>query len=330
MKGNLTARACGLLAGIAVACAVAACGDDSSGSSAGSASSPGGGTTGVRLSIVNGFGTLPIEVAVKKGLFAKHGLDVKVTSATDQSTFAPALGRQYDFIMGTPMDFFSAASRGIPVRLVATTQRNAKSGPNNILVSKDPAVKSVADLKGKRVGVVGLAGTSYASITYLLKQAGVDPKDVKFVPTPFPTMGDQLDAGRLDAAISAMPFAAGLTASGYRTIIDAPLAAMGENSPNTLFSTSPGFLKDHPQAAAQFRASLAESIAYIKANESESRQILQAWLKLPAAVAEGSPLPSWGDPVVTVDQMAPMVKVIESSGLVEGRIPDINGLVLAS
>src|SRR4051812_24926703 len=191
---------------VAIAVALVGCGSsDDGGASAASGSGSGAKTTSVRLSIVNGCGTLPIEVAQERGFFKKNGLDVKITSATDQSTFAPALGRQYDIIMGTPMDFFSAAASGIPIRVIAATQRNAKAAPNNVLVSKDPSIHSVADLKGKRVGVVGLAGTSYASTTYLLKQAGVDPKDVKFVPTPFPNMGDQLDAGRLDAAVSTVP-----------------------------------------------------------------------------------------------------------------------------
>jgi NitT/TauT family transport system substrate-binding protein len=232
--------------------------------------------------------------------------------------------------MGTPMDFFSAAANGIAIRVIAATQRNAKAAPNNVLVTKDPSITSVADLKGKRVGVVGLAGTSYASTTYLLKQAGVDPKNVKFVPTPFPNMGDQLDAGRLDAAVSTVPFESGLVAKGYRPVVDAPLAALGEGSPNTMFATSPAFMKDHPQVVAQFRAALSDAESYIATNDADARKILQTWLKLPAAVAESSPLPNWGTtPAVSVAQMQPMVKVIESSGLVKGKIPPVAGLVVA-
>jgi len=64
-----------------------------------------------------------------------------------------------------------------------------------VWLTKDPAVESLSQLKGKTIAVPSLTGIIIDSIVYLLSRDGITRNDVKFVQTPFPTMGDQLAAG---------------------------------------------------------------------------------------------------------------------------------------
>ena len=69
-------------------------------------------------------------------------------------------------------------------------------------ITKDGSIDSVAHLEGRTIGVPSLTGIIIDSLVYLLKRSGVERNEVKFVATPFPTMGDQLEAGRVDAVVS--------------------------------------------------------------------------------------------------------------------------------
>ena len=85
-------------------------------------------------------------------------------------------------------------------------QRQSTERPNAVWLTKDPTVETLAQLKGKAIAVPSLTGIITDALIYLLKREGVERDEVKLVQTPFPTMGDQLQAGHVDAAIATIPF----------------------------------------------------------------------------------------------------------------------------
>src|ERR1700737_4562595 len=70
-------------------------------------------------------------------------------------------------------------------------------------------IKTIADLKGKTVGISVIGGGTQGPFAMLLKKNGVDPqKDIKLVETGFAVSEDALRQGRVDAGNINHPFPA--------------------------------------------------------------------------------------------------------------------------
>ncbi|WP_103383482.1 ABC transporter substrate-binding protein [Pseudonocardia dioxanivorans] len=321
-----TMRSIGLaLAGLSLG-ALAACGGGSgnTGGDAGQASQASGAP--VRIALVNGFGSLPIHVADTMGFFKKHGVNAQVLENTSTASFGPGLGKQFDFILSTPMDFLSAAAKGIDITAVSGMYVNSSKSPNNVLLTKNDSIKTIADLKGKRVGVVSQAGTSYGSTIYALDKAGVSKNDVTFVATPFATMEDQMQAGNLDAAVYTAPYWSSSITKGFRIVEDIPFAVAGEGTPNAFFSSSSAYAKANPQVIQGFRDAMKEAVDWVNNNPDQARQQIVDWLKLPAPIVAQAPLPAL-DTSMTVEKLQPFVPIAQVSGQVTTPIPNLKTLI---
>src|SRR3954464_2853749 len=67
-------------------------------------------------------------------------------------------------------------------------------------VKDDSPIKTVADLKGKTIGIPVAGGGTYGPFAMLLQKNGVWPKtDIKLVETGFAVSDDALRRGRVDA-----------------------------------------------------------------------------------------------------------------------------------
>ncbi|MDV6271020.1 ABC transporter substrate-binding protein [Rhodococcus globerulus] len=306
-----------LIAASVASVALVACGSGDGGS---------GGEGPVRIAVVPGFGSLPIRVAEKEGFFAAHGVDAKVLENSSTASFGPGLGKQFDFILNTPMDFIAAASKGIDVYAVTNMYVNTVNAPNNVLVTKDPSITSLADLKGKRIGVVSMAGTGYGTLVYALDQAGVKKGDATLIATPFPDQFDQLESGNLDATLSTVPFWSAMEDAGYRTVVDVPFFVGGEGSPNTFYSTGKKYAEANPETVKGFHAAIADAIAWIQSDPVRARAATQEWLGLPSEVVDKAPLPVMGTKL-EASMLEKFVPAAEVSGQLTGSAPNLDDLV---
>ena len=74
-------------------------------------------------------------------------------------------------------------------------------------VKDDLPIKTIADLKGKTVGISVIGGGTQGPFNMLLKQNGIDPaKDIKLVEVGFAVSEDALRQGRVDAVNMNQPF----------------------------------------------------------------------------------------------------------------------------
>jgi NitT/TauT family transport system substrate-binding protein len=261
------------------------------------------------------------------GYYAANGLDVTLTEGLDLPTYLAALDRQFDIVMSTAPIYLNAVAQGVPVKIVSGIQLTVSDPPSNPLLTKNPAINSVADLSGKTVGVPTLTGASAAALQYLLQKNGVDPNSVHLVVVPFAEQKDQLDAGRIDGALSAPPFYVPLLNGGYRNVVDttaeATKQAMGDPqavSLNAFFVASDTLVQQHPEVYRAFRKSLQQGIDWMKGNK-DSRTLLQQWLQLTPEIAAISPEPVDASEV-TPQQLQPWITILTQSGTLKGTIPD--------
>ncbi|MFF6983848.1 aliphatic sulfonate ABC transporter substrate-binding protein [Streptomyces sp. NPDC008343] len=156
--------------------------------------SSGGGAQTVRIGYLADYnGTSLLAIADKEGLWKKAGLNPKLSLFTNGPLQIQALGtNNLDFGYIGPGAMWLPASGKAKVIAVNTLGYADR-------VIGQPGIKSMADLKGKKVGVP--EGTSGEMILDLaLKDAGMSEKDIEKVPMDPSTVVSAFASGQIDAA----------------------------------------------------------------------------------------------------------------------------------
>nr|WP_082652590.1 ABC transporter substrate-binding protein [Aureimonas sp. AU12] len=141
----------------------------------------------------------PLVVAKEMGLFAKHGLDVELIPPADPSA-PPRLvaAGQADIALHYQPSLIVDQKNGVPLMRFGTL---VETPLNTVMVLKDGPVKTLADLKGKRIGY-STVGVEDAVLTQMLKSAGLSAGDVELVNVNF-ALTASLISGNVDATIGA-------------------------------------------------------------------------------------------------------------------------------
>lgn len=155
----------------------------------------------------------PLFIADKEGLFARQGIRVEwVPFAGAAEAMVPLAQGQIDVGAGAASaGFFNAASRGERLRIVAD-KGNVGPGDNSaasLILRKDlagGAVKSVADLRGRKIALNVTGGIAQYMVAKALARAGLKLEDVELVRMPFPSMFAALQSRAIDAANLSEPW----------------------------------------------------------------------------------------------------------------------------
>lgn len=149
--------------------------------------------------IADYFGASMAAIADEKGLWEKHGLEAKTSVFTNGPIQVQALNAgSLDFAYIGPGALWLPASgkaKVIAVNALGYTDR----------VIAQPGIESIADLKGKKVGVP--EGTSGDMLLRLaLQEAGMSLEDVEVVSMDPSTVVTAFGSGQIDAAGIWYPF----------------------------------------------------------------------------------------------------------------------------
>ncbi|MCM5556809.1 ABC transporter substrate-binding protein [Pleomorphomonas sp. JP5] len=139
----------------------------------------------------------PLVVAEEKGLFAAHGLDVDLVAPADPSA-PPRLvaAGQADVALHYQPSLDLDVDAGLPLVRFGTL---VETPLNTLIVLKDGPVKSLADLKGRKIGY-SVSGFEDAMLGQFLKSAGLDIDDVELINVNF-ALSASLLAGQVDAVV---------------------------------------------------------------------------------------------------------------------------------
>jgi len=115
------------------------------------------------------------------GYFAQEGLDIVVQPTGGSPEVARLLAAgQGDVGLPGAEATIIAVAKGLPVKDVFCVQQRMIY---NVGVPEDSSIRTIADLKGKRIGVQSLTASPVFVAKALLKKAGLDPDhDVSFLP----------------------------------------------------------------------------------------------------------------------------------------------------
>jgi NitT/TauT family transport system substrate-binding protein len=139
----------------------------------------------------------PVYVALEKGYFAEQGLNVTVEHGDENVgvDLIAAGERQFGLISGE--EVLKARAAGRPVVFVYEWFQQY---PVGIVYNADSGLASVADLKGKKVGIPGRFGASYNGLTALLSASGLSESDIQLEPIGF-NAPDVFCMGAVEAAV---------------------------------------------------------------------------------------------------------------------------------
>ncbi len=166
-----------------------------------------------------------------------------------------------------------AASEGLDLKIFAVYSRAPKAF---MIVVKDPAIKSVKDLKGKKIG--GPKGTIlHQLLAAALAKEGMSIKDVEHISMSIPAAGSALENGSVDAALMAGPAAYTSMASGARMLKNGE----GLIDATTVIATTDKYMKAYPKVISKFMAAHKKTIAWIKKNPGKAKLITQKETALP-------------------------------------------------
>lgn len=301
-----------LVAGICAGLAILATGACGSGDAS-------GGSDTIRIASNSNASCLTTWVAIDKGIFEKHGLDVKYTKVENVGTLPPALGKNFDVVFVTPVQAIAAVAQGIPLTEIAGSSLDTTDDPNSyVMVKKGSPIKDLKDLEGKNIGVLTEVGTLHYATLNMLKGAGVDPESIEITQVDGPTQLDQLQAGRVDAVETLAPFSQQLEQSGA-TSLGTPFASLGDEVSVIWWGANTDWAKKNPDKVKAFQDSLVEAATFIKDNDAEAREILQKYTGFPADVVKNFPLPDY-DASVRPDDIEKWQQVMEDVAGFEGKV----------
>ena len=228
-----------------------------------------------------GLSTLPLEIAARKGFFRDEGFDVLTITMRANIAVNALLTRSVEF--ATPStSTIKAATAGLPVKTVAVLLGR----PDYFLTVKRD-VRTVRDLKGKRIAIGSYGAAADLALRTVAKQEGLDPdRDlIRLQMGGAAARYAALASGSVDATILTLPYNLQAEKAGYKDLLwfgerlELPLAGLAVRDET--------IQKDPKQVYGVIKA-VFRAMAFAAANREETTQILINWLRLDREVAARS------------------------------------------
>ena len=160
----------------------------------------------------------PLFTAYEKGFFKEEGLDIEFVRC-EWATYKDALALgQFDVTHHLVMYFLKPLEQGLDVKLTGGVHR----GCLRVQAAVNGPIKTIEDLRGKRIGVPGMGTPPFIFANRVLGARGIDPgKEITWRVFPAGELGLALDRGEIDAVADSEPIGTLLLASGkVRNIAD--------------------------------------------------------------------------------------------------------------
>ncbi len=268
-------------------------------------------------------GTMLFEMSIRKDYFKQQGLDVRLITIRQSDVIVKAVVAGEVTFMSIIPTAILASVRGLALRTIAV---NLEDAPY-VLVGR-PQIKSMSELKGKKVAVSSAGGMSIYVVREIVARNGLNPdRDLTFlVVGGSESRTAALMAGFVDAALVVAPFNYNLERQGYTRLAWGPDFV---RYPLNGVAASADFLANNRDSVLAFLRGLAGGVRDVKSRRSETIAFVKEYLELPEEEAVKSYeflVSSMPDNLVTDD--AVIKKAIEFASralkLKSEAIPDIS------
>jgi putative riboflavin transport system substrate-binding protein len=151
----------------------------------------------VGLGYIQSIQFAPFYLAKQKGYYSAAGLDVTFQNGNDDTLVTLVGQGAVDIGLADGTSVIPAVANGVPIRYVTTIYAKF---PNIVFTKASSGIKTVADLKGKKLGTPGKYGSSWIMLQAMLGSVGLKPSALNIQLYPDYGQGAALAQGAVDAA----------------------------------------------------------------------------------------------------------------------------------
>jgi NitT/TauT family transport system substrate-binding protein len=217
----------------------------------------------------------PIWLAKDEGIFEKHGFDVELITLQSSSQVAKVMASgEIPVAVSAAAGVVDAALAGDDQVLLSGFQNNM-----NFWVYSKPEIATVADLRGKRLGVTRIGSGIYLGATGMLRGAGLEPdRDVALMQIGGTAeVYGALAAGAVDAAVVAIPYNFEAQDAGYRLLYD--LSAQHIPYLQNGLASSRNYVKNNEDLLRRLMMAHVEGLARVHKDKAATVEVLARNLK---------------------------------------------------
>lgn len=226
--------------------------------------------------------SLPAVIGMDQGFYRAEGIDLQIPVMASGPAISALVSGQVDFATGGTA--IRAAMQGAPLKTVLFYFKTLI-----FEMVAAPDVKTLADLKGRRVGNNGAGSTTELVARTLLRNAGLDPaKDVTFVNAPAGQEVQTLVAGAIDAIVMNVDQGALAEAQGFHVLVSAQEVGRQSPSPQGGWAVTNAALQNKPDLVKRWLRATIKSLQFTHDHQAEAADIAAKAFQLDPAVARGA------------------------------------------
>ncbi|MCR5691911.1 MAG: ABC transporter substrate-binding protein [Eubacterium sp.] len=216
----------------------------------------------------------PLYIAYEKGFLAEEGFDAKLTAA-DFETKKVGLNNGTIPLVNGDFQFFPSIEQGVKVKVVD----GMHNGCIKVVTSKDSGIKSAADLKGAKIGVDEIGGTTFQATSLWLENNGIEAennKDVTFVPYSDGNLEiEAVEKGEIKAAAVWDPLGSqAINEKGFVELFDLATDKLFADKFCCFYFASEKVAEENPEEIAAILRALRKAENWIVENTEEAVKII--------------------------------------------------------
>ena len=237
----------------------------------------------VGKSVPEAFSFVPLDVGMRVGLFRKYGVEIEASALAGGAKLQQALAADsLDIGLGSGPEM-SAIQKGSPVKAVA-----AMAGAPRLLallVRPDGPVKSVADLKGRKVAVTTVNSLTAWLVSELSRQQGWGPNGIDVVPLgATPGQFAALKTHQIDGLVADIATLLQAEANGNGKVLLRFGDLVKDFHIHVIFATDK-LMAQRPDAVRAFLEAWFETIAFMRADKARTVEIAKDIIGVDPAIA---------------------------------------------
>lgn len=223
----------------------------------------------------------PLYIAEEQGYFKEKGLKIEISvGGAPTQNIAQIQAGQTDITMSGAFELTAAIAQGLPIVGVLNTQDQGEVGTTGLLTPPGSPLKTVADFKGKKLGVPGAQNSGQGLMVYrAFEKAGLSPADATLVNLPFDTVIESAENGNVDAITPVGLFYAVAKAKGFGEVPEFYEQIQG--TPAVVFLASKDWVNANAETLASFNEAMQKAYEYGNAHPEAVRAVDAAQTRQP-------------------------------------------------
>ncbi|MDB5992347.1 MAG: nitrate transporter substrate-binding protein [Herbaspirillum sp.] len=217
---------------------------------------------------------LPAKLAEQLGYFAAEGLNVELQSQpagidSENELLAGAV----QGVIGFYDHAIDLQSKGKEISAIVIFAQ--VPGEVEMVSSKAPMIKSMADIRGKTLGITGLGASTNFLTLYLASKQGITSKDYLILPVGADnTFIAAIQQGRIDAGMTTEPTVSQLLKTGDATVlidlrtVDGTVKALGGLYPASSLYVQRMWLDSHMVEATKLARAFVKTLKFINTHSA--------------------------------------------------------------